>query len=118
MPDLFTVVEGLFNLPVRLAEATWYLHVIVRHPEMAEHLGNVKQALAGPHVVLQSEHTRDSYLYHLRLASPPRLYVRVVVRFRRNAQDELQEGVVRTAFLTDTMSGGSAVWITRHLPIR
>ncbi|MCD6351174.1 MAG: hypothetical protein J7M26_03545 [Armatimonadetes bacterium] len=116
MPPLFVVQEPVFGVPVRLEETTWFGHVLPVHKDMRARRDDVRRAIASPSVVLSSKSHADRYLYHLLLPGK-KLYVRVVVRLRRDRTGNPIEGVVVTAYLTDIMSGGDVLWVAPRLPI-
>ena len=115
MPPLFVVEDAVFGVPVRLEPGTWYRHILPRHPDMAPHLPDVRDAITEPDAVIRSRHDRSTQLYH-RLLAPGGPYVRVAVRFRYNEQGAPVEGVVATAHLTTRLPGGDVTWLAPRLP--
>lgn len=103
------VIADKDGVPVTLTRRQWEEHILVGHPNMARHLEALKQAIADPDYILQSDRRTDTRLLYRLGATEGRfsdLYVVAVVRYTA------QEGFVRTAYLAfQPVAGGKVLWI-------
>ena len=87
---------------VRVTRAYWELIVTVKHPAMAGHENDVKDALQHPSEIRKSRSDMNVYLFH----KPERIgrWICAVAK-RLNG-----EGFLITAYPTDAVKEGALVW--------
>ena len=98
---LFEVLTPL-GFRVRVTRSYWELITTVKHPVMAGHENDVKEALQNPSEIRQSKSDLAVYLFY----KPERLgrWVCAVAK-RLNG-----EGFLITAYSTDAIKEGELVW--------
>jgi len=102
-PDelLFEVLTPL-GFRVRVTRAYWELIVAVKHPVMAGHEIDVKEALQNPSEIRQSHSDVDVYLFY-KLERIGRWVCAVAKQLNG-------DGFVITAYPTDAIKEGELVW--------
>lgn len=100
---LFEVLTPL-GFRVRVTRAYWELIVTVKHPAMAGHEQDVKEALQHPSEIRQSRSDADVYLFY----KPERMdhWVCAVAKQLNG------NGFLITAYPTDAIKEGELVWPT------
>ena len=96
---LFEILTPL-GFKVRTSMAYWQ-KIILKHPDLAEQLGLVKQALASPDEIRRSSRDANVLLFY---AAGHRRWVVAVARRANN------EGFLITAYQTDAIKEGETIW--------
>ena len=107
MPDLFQVTD-VFGDTVCLPDRRWYGHILLIHPEIRPFLNELETTIQRPDCVYSSESDADVKLFYKRGIGQGKyrnLYLKVVVSYRT------QPAIVKTAFFTNALTGGSLLWI-------
>ena len=109
----FEVHELRLQRTVVLTASRWE-HIIRRHPEMAAHGPEIRNALTSADVILASTQRPNVELYYKRLREGRfgPIWLKVVVAF---AEDDL--GEVLTTFLVYNISGGEVLWLPPDLKL-
>ena len=89
-----------------LYEDTWQQHITAEHPEITD-LEEIEKIVQKPNVITETA-TRTSIAYS-RVARTVSLYVNVFAKM----DDSYTEGIVTTAFLSDSLPKGKAIWIRK-----
>ena len=100
-------VQDVFGVEVCLPERRWKGHVLASHPEMSSHLEAIEQAITNPQFVFQSDIDTDAKLFYRRgivQGKYRHLFVKVAVSYATTP------AIVKTAFFTDSMTGGKLLW--------
>jgi len=103
------VVTDPRGYEIRLTNRCWYNHILIEHPEMKNHLYNVKRAIELPDYIYQSKYRSSSHLYFLEVEhnTLESKYSLVVVDIRQ----QKNKGYIQTAFLVDGLSKrGNLLW--------
>ena len=98
---LFEVLTPL-GFRVRVTRAYWELIVTVKHPAMAGHEQDVKEALQHPSEIRQSRSDADVYLFY-----KPERIGRWVCAVAKQLNGN---GFLITAYPTDAIKEGELVW--------
>ena len=96
---LFEILTPL-GFRVRTSQAYWH-KIVLKHPDLAEHLEWVKQALASPDEIRRSSRDANVLLFYL---AGNRRWVVAVAR-RANS-----EGFLITAYQADAIKEGETIW--------
>ncbi len=108
-PSILFTVEDKDGRLVVLTRRQWEEHILVGHPNMARHLEALKQTIAEPDYILQSDKRADTrLLYRLGVTEGQfsDLYVVAVVRYTAH------KGFVRTAYLAfKPITRGEVIWV-------
>lgn len=96
---LFEILTPL-GFTVRASQSYWQ-QIILKHPDLAERLESVKQALAAPDEIRRS--SRDANVLLFYLAGQRRWVVAVARRADR-------DGYLITAYQTDAIKEGETIW--------
>jgi hypothetical protein len=86
---------------VVLHDRTWFAHIVVAHPDVAEYRDLVERTLSAPDEIRLSRAAEDCRLY---FGMGPRPGVRMIVVV------DITRGLVKTAHLCKKLSGGAAEW--------
>lgn len=84
-----------------LQRTRWTEHVLIQHPELAEHVDAIQETIVSPHVLTLDVRWEQGENYYRASALPEpytRLYLKVCVHFDL---DNSLTGRVITAYLTD-----------------
>ncbi|MDQ3778946.1 MAG: hypothetical protein M3354_00145 [Chloroflexota bacterium] len=88
----------------------WQDHIAVRHPEVGDHVGSVRQAIENPDRITFDaiNPSRENFYCHGALPAPyDRLYLKVCVAFGPgNILGTYQVGTVITTYLTKRIGRG------------
>jgi len=100
---VFEVLSKL-EKTVRLDEDRW--KHILEHPEMANQLDKLKETLINPDEVRRSTYDTSVWLFHKLYTNTPitTKYLLVAIKVLN------EEGFIVTAFFTDKMKRGKAIW--------
>ncbi len=98
---LFDVLTPL-GFRVRVSRSYWKMIISVKHPVMAGHEDEVKNALQNPEQIRQSKTEPSVYLFYAKHGKERWV---CVVSKRLNG-----EGFLITAYPTDTIKAGEKVW--------
>jgi hypothetical protein len=98
---LFEVLTPL-GFRVRVTRAYWELIITVKHPAMAGHEQDVKEALQHPSEIRQSRSDADVYLFY-----KPERMGRWVCAVAKQLNGN---GFLITAYPTDAIKEGELVW--------
>ena len=96
---LFEILTPL-GFKVRTSSAYWQ-KIILKHPDLAEQLESVKQALSAPDEIRRSSRDASVLLFYLAGSH------RWVVAVARRADNE---GYLITAYQTDAIKEGETIW--------
>jgi hypothetical protein len=94
---------------IQMTDECWYKHILIEHPEMANCLDDIKQAIETPDYIYESKYRSSSHLYFLNVLDEDSEteYILVVVSIRQKNR----KGYIQTAFLVDRVSkGGKLLW--------
>ena len=101
------------GVPVSCDTEVWHAHILREHPELAEHVETVQQALRAPMLVYQDRDYPTRKLFYLTfplLPSTRRRHVKVVVEYHQE-QDGTVSGRVITAFPSrNVREGDRLLW--------
>lgn len=94
-----------WDASVVLTKATWEVHIVERHPEMAGNEFAVQKTIEKPEAVYRSSWNPDAKIFLSRETEStyPRLYTRVVVGYVDDSA-----GYVETAMFSKTIGGVKA----------
>ena len=99
--DLFTV-ETPLGFTVRVSARYWAT-IVAKHPDLADHLGDVQSALREPEEVRQSRRHAAVLLFYRSDTRRGRWVVAV-------AKHEDRDGFLVTAYRTDAIKEGERLW--------
>ncbi len=81
---------------ITLHDRTWFIHIIVRHPEVSQHRALAEQAISNPIEIRISLSDADCRTYY---GTGPRRGIMIAV------VADVVKGLVKTGFLTKRMKG-------------
>jgi len=94
-------VQDPLGRSIVLHDRTWHGHILKAHPDMEPNRSLVEQALRSPDEIRHSRSDADCRIY---FAPGPRKGVRIMV------VADVALGLVKTAHLAKTISGGPQEW--------
>ena len=104
------------GVPVLLGETEWQMHILVRHPEVADFLDDIVQVVQHPNVRHQDSEDERVILYYGHIANARRLhsklaYLLVVVKYVQAPELAFQKtGFVSSVyFLKDIKKRGESI---------
>ena len=100
--DLLFEVDTPLGFRVRLTKSYWHLIISVKHPAMAGHEKQVKDALENPEQIRQSKKDKNVYLFY-KTQRKDRWVCAVSKKLNGS-------GFLITAYPTDSIKAGEKIW--------
>lgn len=98
-------VRDVTGVEIRMTPECWEKHIVVRHPVMRRHFGQLLKAIVSPDVVHQSPLPGETRFYYRRL--PRRQsWLLVIADIKRSGH----LGYVKTAMVVDRIRPRPIVW--------
>jgi len=95
---LFCVIDPLGN-KIKLLQETFEKHIIVRHPEMRNHVVDIQNAITDPFLIGSSTKNKNSIIYLNQFkAKSEKSYIVVAVKYIKKL-----DKIILTAFTTKNL---------------
>ena len=101
--DVFFEVKTPLGVFIRTTKAYWKIITTIKHPSIAKHTREVKDALRDPGQIRRSKQDPKVHLYYKNIG---KLYVCVVADHINK-----DEGYIITAYLTDRIKEGEQIYV-------
>ncbi len=101
--DEYFKVKTPLGVTIRTTKAYWQRIITTKHPSVAKHGSDVKEALKNPDEIRRSKQDIKVHLYYLDIG---KVYVCIVADNVNN-----KEGYIITAYLTDRIKEGEQIYV-------